>query len=98
MREDFEMFVKVAAITAVWIVVLAALFCGVIYVNVTFFDNVPVVCVVEGKEVYRGTSAGISVHSTGDTTTVEVSGGFLYLFPKAYYTSHDVKMTGRKDD
>ena len=70
--------------------------CTIQKLNIEFFDNVPVVCKVEGIVVYSGPSAGIKVLSTGDTTKVDIKGGFLYWFPKKYYVSHNVSLMGEK--
>lgn len=75
-------------------IVLVIVICQAI--NITCVDNVPVICTVDGKVVYDGISAGIIAQSSGDTTSILVRGGFLYLFPKAFYVSHDVHMTGTK--
>ena len=78
------------------IVVVICLVLGLLAIDVKFFDNVPVVCKVDGAVVYRGPSAGIGVSSGGDTTVVGVSGGFLYLFPRARYVSKNVELIGEK--
>lgn len=59
-------------------------------------DNVPVTCSVNGERVYEGPSYAIDVNSGGATTTVIIYGGFLAVFPKAYYTSDDVLVVGKK--
>ena len=60
----------------------------------TKIDSVQVVCKVDGTVVYEGPSCGINVISSGNTTRVDVKGGFLYLLPKAYYVSHNVELKG----
>lgn len=77
------------------------LFVGIIligfqFVHVNFIDNIPSVVKVDGKVVYEGTSAGFDLESSGANTTVTIRGGFLYFFPRAYYTSKDVQVIGRK--
>lgn len=47
---------------------------------------------IDGKEVYRGNAAAFNVTSGGATTTVNIGKGFLYLFPKATYTSKNVEI------
>ena len=75
---------------------IALLVVGFQAVNVTCFENVPVKCYVDGNLVYDGISAGINVLSTGRTTRVDIKGGFLYFFPKAFYVSNNVKLEGIK--
>lgn len=65
-------------------------------IGIKYFDNVPIVVVVDGKEVYSGISAGANVDSSGANTTVTIKGGFLYWFPKAYYVSKNVEIVGDK--
>lgn len=60
------------------------------------FDNVPVIVKVGEKEVYKGISACVNVTSTGDTTRVDISGGFLCMFPVAYYVGKDIQLIGDK--
>ena len=62
----------------------------------TFVDNVPSIVKVDGKIVYEGTSAGFDTGSEGANTSVVVKGGFLYMFPKAYYVSKNVEVIGKK--
>lgn len=59
-------------------------------------DNVPVTIKVDGKEVYSGPSYAAEIESSGATTKVKISGGYLYLFPKAYYVSNHVEVVGKK--
>lgn len=81
------------AFTAMLIIGIAV---GGQFININFFDNVPVTCYVDGKKVYQGTSAGINVDSSGASTTVRINGGFMYFFPKEYYVSNKVEMKGSK--
>ena len=53
--------------------------------------NVHLKITKDGKEIYNGRSACVNVKSAGDTTRVDISGGFLCMFPKAYYTGRDIE-------
>ena len=68
------------------------------YAQTKFTDNVPVVCTVNGKIVYKGISARLEVRSAGMATKVRIKEGFLLLFTKAYYVSDNVKIEGIKED
>lgn len=59
-------------------------------------QSVPIKCFVDNVLVYDGPSVGINVTSTGRTTRVDIHGGFLYLLPKAYYVSDNVRLAGDK--
>ena len=61
--------------------------------SITFVHKVPIHVIVDGKEVYHGIDGCVSIVSSGANTSVEVNGGFLCLFPKAYYTSRNVRVT-----
>lgn len=76
--------------------VIATCIIGVQWIDVTFVDNIPSVVKVDGKTVYKGTSAGFDIKSSGANTTITIRGGFLYMFPKAYYTSSKVEIIGKK--
>ena len=65
---------------------------GVQGLSLAFFDNVRMSVLVDGKTVFKGLSGCVQVKSTGATTRVDVGGGFLCLFPQAYYVSKDVKI------
>ena len=90
--------VKTVAWIAFWLVALIA---GIIFcvqgIHV-LVDNVPVEVRVNGDLVYKGRSAGVEVASSGANTTVAVFGGFLYMFPRAYYVSNDVELIGVKKE
>ncbi len=62
-----------------------------------FSDNVPVVCLVDGKEVHRGRSYEVDLNSRGANTQVTIRGGFMYLFPVRYYVSHDVDVHNQSE-
>ena len=66
-------------------------------VEINYFDNVPSVVMVDGKEVYKGTSAGFDTESNGYATKVVIKSGFLYLFPQKVYVSKDVEVIGTKE-
>jgi len=68
------------------------------YAQIKITNNVPVVCTVNGKIVYKGISARLEVKSAGMATKVRIKEGFLLLFTKAYYVSDDVKIEGIKED
>ena len=65
-------------------------------IKINYFDNIPSVVMVDGKEVYSGTSAGFDTESNGYATKVIIKGGFLYLFPQKVYVSKDVVVKGEK--
>lgn len=69
---------------------------GIKFIDVHYIDNIPTVVKVDGKKVYEGSSAGVNITSSGANTTVTIRGGFLYFFPKAYYTSADVELVAEK--
>lgn len=60
------------------------------------YQNVPMVVKQNGKVIYEGRSKCVNVISSGDTTRVDVKGGFLCLFPKAYYVGKDIEAIGSK--
>lgn len=91
---DFNDFLVLALIAVVTIGGLFGLVLGIRAVELKFFNNVPVVVHVDGKEVYRGISGCVFVESSGANTTVRVDHGFLCIWPKAYYVSSDVKIVG----
>ena len=96
MRDLFE-FIKDASFPL--LLIFGSLICAIFivqYIDINYIDNIPIVVKVDGKTVYEGTSAGASVGSSGATTRVSIRGGFLYLFPKAYYVSHNVEVVGVK--
>ena len=97
MSEFFEDFLLPVGGVAVGVV--AAVFLFVVcaqWVDITFVDNIPSVVKVDGRVVYEGSSAGFDAESAGANTTVTVRGGFLFMFPKAYYVSNDVEVIGVK--
>lgn len=75
--------------------VFLVLVLGIYTYILTCFNNVPVIVTVDGQKVYEGISAGVSINSGGATTTVTLRDGFMYLFPKAYYTSKDVHLENK---
>jgi hypothetical protein len=93
MKDFFIEFIAPIVFAAILIVGLCL---GIQAIDVYFVDNVPIEVQVDGKEVYKGISAGYAVKSSGMATTVIIKGGFLYFFPKAVYTSQDVKIIGKK--
>ena len=56
------------------------------------FNNYPIEVTQEGVQIYSGTRACIDVESSGDTTTIKVSKGYLCLFPKAVYTGRNIEV------
>ena len=56
------------------------------------FNNYPIEVTQEGVQIYSGTRACIDVQSSGDTTTIKVSKGYLCLFPKAVYTGRNIEV------
>lgn len=78
------------------IIVIFSFICIGELINIKFVDNVPSVVKVDGNVVYEGTSAGFDIESSGANTTVTIKEGFLYWFPKAYYTSDKIEIVGRK--
>ena len=92
--DDF--FIQLLCTIAAGLFGLAVLFTGIKIVEIKCFENVPVKCWVDKRLVYDGLSAGIDVKSTGDTTRVDITGGFFFMFPKENYVSHDVKLEGKK--
>ncbi len=78
------------------ILFIGFLFFGMTYVEIKYINNVPVKCYVQDNLVYEGTSAAIGVSSSGDTTTLKINSGFLYLFPKKLYTGQGIKVEGKK--
>ncbi len=77
------------------LVVVVALIFGIKGCSISV-DNVPIIVKVDGKEVYKGTSAAVETKSDGATTTITINGGFLYFFPKAYFTSKNIEIIGDK--
>ena len=90
------MFRDVVMPVAIALIVLVVIICGFMcisqIINIKYIDNVQIEVIVDGEIVYSGASAGCSMKSTGSSTQVNVMGGFLYLFPRAYYVSEDVKV------
>jgi len=87
--------VIVTGVLLVLVVIFGFAFVGQAY-NINHVDNVPIVAYVDGVKVYEGISAGIKLDKTAGTTKIIVYGGFLYLFPQAYYVSDNVKVEGKK--
>lgn len=77
---------------------LIFIFMGLSFIDLRFFKNVPVSCWIDGKKVYEGISAGIDIKSAGANTIVKINGGFMYLFPKAYYVSNNVVLINMKEE
>ena len=67
-----------------------------VWINVTFFDNIPTKVYVGSELVYDGSSAGVEVDSSGYATTVKLHRGFLYMFPYRIYTSKNITIEGMK--
>lgn len=86
--------IEITIVSAGILLMLAVLLGGTFIRNK--MDNVPVRVAYQGRVIYEGPSCGVVVTSAGDTTTVKIKGGFLYLFPKAYYSGHGVTMEGSK--
>lgn len=80
----------------VGLVLIAGLLITFKWGEIQFFDNIPSKVWVDDKLVYEGSSAGFDIHSSGFATTVTLQGGFLYAFPKAVYTSKNVRVEGSK--
>lgn len=59
-------------------------------------DNVPVVVLVDKKEVYAGPSYGVNIISGGQTTQIIIKGGFMYWSNRKVYVSKDVVVSGSK--
>ena len=94
-----DMFDEAKRPFTIFLIVLVLGFSLVYFVkiiDIKYIQNVPTKCWVDGKLIYDGISAGINVLSTGRTTKVDIKGGFLYLFPKEFYVSDDVKLEGFK--
>lgn len=92
MCDDIIIFSKVS-------ICVILIFCGLvsgIRGLVYCFDSVPAKCFVDGNLVFDGISACIDVKSTGATTRVDISSGFLCMFPNKYYVSKNVKLEGKK--
>lgn len=93
MNDDiWEIFMTAFVLLFIFVVSIV----GIKWVNVTFIENIPSVVKVDGKVVYEGKSAGFDIESSGANTTITIRGGFLYFFPKAYYTSNKVEVIGKK--
>jgi hypothetical protein len=70
----------------------------VAWLNVNYWDAVPVRVIVDDQEVYAGVSACVKVESTGSTTKVLVykrTGVFCWTLKKAY-VSNNVHVEGEK--
>lgn len=91
-----DLIKEIAGPLTVIVAIFLLLICGVRGCEVAFVENVPTTCYVDGQMVYQGSSAGITVESSGYATKVMIKGGFLYFFPKAYYVSKDVRLEGVK--
>lgn len=51
-----------------------------------------VIVKIDGKEVYRGSSACVDESSLGSSTHIQINKGFLCLFPGPKYTSNHVEI------
>ena len=60
------------------------------WIDLTFFNNINVTAYVEGKSVFYGKNGCLSVHSSGDTTSLQTYKGFLCFFPEKFYVSEDI--------
>lgn len=52
--------------------------------------GVPITIKKSGQVIYSGNSACINVKSAGTATRVDISGGFLCLYPERYFVGNDV--------
>jgi hypothetical protein len=57
-------------------------------------NHIQVRVVVDGREVYHGINACVSIYSGGATTEVRVWHGRLCMWPAAAYVSRDVHVEG----
>lgn len=96
MEDTLELIIKLFVCGVIIVAVLLGIILPCQWYTINFVDNIPSVVIVDGKEVYRGTSAGFNVQSSGYATTVVINGGFMYMFPQKVYTSKDVKIEGSK--
>lgn len=95
-KEVFPLlFLSIFALIVIIPIIAAILFTIVQFININF-QNIPVKCYVDNTLIYDGISAGIETKTNGAMTDVTISGGFLYLFPKARYISSNVKLVGDK--
>lgn len=87
-------------ITEMGIVFLVFVAIGVVTLNVIYvhnkMDNVPVTVKYQNKIVFTGPSCAVHVGSTGDTTTVQINNGFLYLIPQKIYSGKGIEIVGEK--
>lgn len=80
-------------ITGVVIVGAIALGFSLVGMNYYFIDNIPITISVDGKKVFEGRSACAKTVSVGSSSRVDVHGGFLCMFPEAYYAGDNVVIT-----
>ena len=59
--------------------------------------SVPVQVYMNGKRVYTGPQACVSIQSAGSATETTIYGGWYCLFPKAYYVSNNILVEGEKE-
>ena len=52
----------------------------------------PIEILQNNKVIYSGVKACAEISSTGDTTTISISHGFLCLFPKATITGRNIEV------
>lgn len=96
-RSDRNDLIAMFIVVFSGITLLSSVGLGILFINVNFIENVPIVVKVDGKEVFSGPSAGCKIDSSGASTTVSIKGGLLYLFPHAYYVSKNVEVIGEKN-
>ena len=79
-----------------WPILVTVAFVSVALSVGYLMDNVPITVYKGEQIVYSGTSACVSVRSSGDTTTVKIGRGPWCLLPKAYYVGHDIQIAGSR--
>jgi uncharacterized membrane protein YqiK len=90
MSNEFK--VHLLAITTVLVFFIVVVPVTVKFFDLTFFNNIPVKVVVDGKKVYEGKNGCITTTSAGTATKVVINGGFLCFFPKQRFTSKNVEV------
>lgn len=88
--DDTWFFIKVSA--GAIIALVAIIFGIVVFANGMHYwvENVPLRVILDGKEVYKGRSACVNTESVGSSSRVNVSGGFLCIWPKEYFAGKNL--------
>jgi len=88
MNEDFIM---ITSMVIGFILLLSLIFLGLITADY-LLHNYPIEITKDNRVIYSGVKSCANIDSSGDTTTISISQGFLCLFPKATITGRNIEV------